>query len=450
MSSTSRAQAFISYARKDAKHLHRLQVHLRPYRRKEILHTFWDDTKIAPGSDWQAAIQEALASARVAILLISADYLASPFVEEIELPPLLTAAKAQETLVLPIILSPCALKMTALAQFQTVNPPALPVSKMTYHQREELWAQVASMAHTALVSLTAKNAPFEDQVDERRLQQHMAQVGENLWQQYVVIQLAAITRHSQVMKGWDPLLQRYVAIKLLYPYQEFDGITIARLQQGLVREARILGILKHPNIRSVLQVQLDPLAVIMPWVEGESLREYMCDESGLSVSEVVRLGIRLADALRYLHERHITHGDIKPTHILVQEGEPMLIGFEGASSGQEGTLAVNEDGTLNYVGTASYSAPEKFVHPDLGGPPADIFALGVVLYEAVTGHFPYMFGNNPSNYPKGQLPYPEQHPLPESIYRILCETLSQDAALRPTAARLYEHLQMCLHELNDQ
>jgi predicted Ser/Thr protein kinase len=448
--SDSGAQAFISYARRDAKHLQRLQIHLRPYRRSDIVHTFWDDTRIAPGSDWQAAIQEVLASARVAILLISADYLASPFVEEIELPPLLTAAKAKEMLVLPIVLSPCALNMTGLAQFQTVNPPALPVSKMTYHQREELWAQVASMAHTALVSLTAKNAFSENQVVDRQPHQHFAQIGVNLWQKYVVVQLVARTRHSQVMKGWDPLLQRHVAIKLLYPYQELDGQTIERLQQALVREARILGSLDHPNIGSVLEVQLDPLAVIMPWIEGKSLREYVREETGLSVPGVVSLGIRLIGALRYLHERGITHGDIKPANILVQEGEPVLIGFEVASSAQEGTLALNEYGTWNYVGTPEYTAPEQFEHPEIVGPPADVFALGIVLYEVLTGCFPFPYGSDPSLYTVGKLPPPEQMTLPESLYRLLCKMLSQDATLRPTAAGLQDEWQMCLHELNNQ
>lgn len=448
MSTTSRAQAFISYARRDAKHLQRLQVHLRPYRRKDIVHTFWDDTKIAPGSDWQAVIQEALVSARVAILLISADYLASPFVEEIELPPLLAAAEAEETLLLPIILSPCAFENTELSKFRSFNPPDLPVSKMTYHQREELWARVAVIVDTKLASLTPKDASFENQVNEQTLQKHLAQVGENLWQQYVIMQLVARTMHSQVMKGWDSALRRFVAIKLLYPYQEFDRNTIELLQRLLVREARILSTLDHPNIRKVYQVQLDPPAVIMPWIEGKSLRDYERTDTGISITEVVKLGIRLVDALSYMHARGITHGDIKPAHILVQEGEPILIGFELASSLHEGSLAVNEDGTFNYVGTPWYSAPEQFKHPEMVGPPVDLFALGVVLYEALTDHFPYFHGNDPGHYAVGKLPLPVQLTLPNALYHILCEMLRQEAAMRPSAAWVHDQLQVCLASLN--
>jgi len=95
-----------------------------------------------------------------------------------------------------------------------------------------------------------------------------------------------------------------------------------------------------------------------------------------------------------------------------------------------------------------YSAPEQFEHPEIAGPPADVFALGVVLYEALTGHAPYPHGNDPGLYAVGKLPPPEQLTLPKSLYRILCEMLRQEAAMRPSAARVHEQLQACLAGLN--
>ena len=128
----------------------------------------------------------------------------------------------------------------------------------------------------------------------------------------------------------------------------------------------------------------------------------------------------------------------------------MLIGFELASSAQEGSMVVNEDGTSNYVGTPAYSAPEQFEYPEIVGPPADVFALGVVLYEALTGFIPLPYGSDPGLYAVSKLPPPERMKLPESLYRLICKMLSQDAALRPNPARLHDELQMCLLELNDE
>jgi WD40 repeat protein len=133
----------------DRKYLELLKVHLEPYVRSGQVE-IWDDTKIQAGMDWSEAIRRALASAKVAILLISADYLASDFIALDELPPLLTAAQQEGTVILPIILKPCAFKYTELANFQTVNIPSRPLAKMPLFEREKLLATVAQYTSEAL------------------------------------------------------------------------------------------------------------------------------------------------------------------------------------------------------------------------------------------------------------------------------------------------------------
>jgi hypothetical protein len=141
--SEARITIFISYSRADARTLKRLQVHLKPLERQYPI-TIWDDTRMRAGSRWREELADAIRTARVAVLLISADFLASEFIVENELPPLLAAAKALGTVILPVILSPCRYDSTpGLSEFQALNDPARPLSGMTRNKQEELLVQVA-------------------------------------------------------------------------------------------------------------------------------------------------------------------------------------------------------------------------------------------------------------------------------------------------------------------
>lgn len=104
-SRAARQSVFISYSHRDREWLDRLNVHLRPLVREGAL-VVWDDTKIPSGAAWEREIETALATAKVAILLISADFLASDFVAGSEIPPLLAAARDDGAIILPLIVSP--------------------------------------------------------------------------------------------------------------------------------------------------------------------------------------------------------------------------------------------------------------------------------------------------------------------------------------------------------
>ncbi len=145
-----RTKVFISYSRKDTKWLERLQVHLKPLERIGVLE-LWDDTQIATGKKWREEIRNALASAKIAVLLISADFLASDFITEDELPPLLAAAGQDGAIILPVIISPSMFTNTpSLAQFQAVNPPDKPLIKLPKAQQEEYLVQITVAIGDAL------------------------------------------------------------------------------------------------------------------------------------------------------------------------------------------------------------------------------------------------------------------------------------------------------------
>jgi hypothetical protein len=137
----NRTKVFISYSHENEDELHRLLVHLRAAKQNNMVE-WWDDTQIKPGEKWHEEIKKAIASTRVAVLLVSVDYLASEFILENELPRLLTASEEEGITILPVILGPCGFKHTGLNRFQAVNDPFMPLSKMNKHEKDEVWNKV--------------------------------------------------------------------------------------------------------------------------------------------------------------------------------------------------------------------------------------------------------------------------------------------------------------------
>lgn len=149
-SKTARTKVFISYSHKDAKWLKRLQVHLKPLEREGIVER-WDDTRITPGNRWKDDIKQAIDEAKVAVLLISPDFLASDFIADDELPPLLAAAEKEGLVILPVILSPSRFKhIESLSQFQAVNDSSKPLVDLKRGDRGRVWVKLTEHIEKAL------------------------------------------------------------------------------------------------------------------------------------------------------------------------------------------------------------------------------------------------------------------------------------------------------------
>lgn len=145
-------QVFISYSHKDVRWLERLQVHLNPLERLGAIKR-WDDTIIKPGDNWREEIRRGLESAKAAILLISPDFLASDFINNNELPSLLSSAKSHGVVILPVIISPCRFAETkSLSQFQAVNSPSQPLSTLTRAKQEAIFVEVSKAVENAVES----------------------------------------------------------------------------------------------------------------------------------------------------------------------------------------------------------------------------------------------------------------------------------------------------------
>lgn len=135
-----RSKVFVSYSHFDKDILVDMQRHFKPFLNQI---DFWDDSKIEPGQKWKEEIRNAIDEAKVAILLVSTDFLGSEFISSHELPPLLESAEKNGTTILTVILKPCLFEMfDALNEFQAMNNPSRPISKMDENEREDLYVNL--------------------------------------------------------------------------------------------------------------------------------------------------------------------------------------------------------------------------------------------------------------------------------------------------------------------
>jgi hypothetical protein len=155
-SSSTRTKVFISYSHKDAKYLDQLVEHLTYYERNQLIE-LWSDKKITAGAQWREEIKRAIEATKVAVLLVSSSFLASEFIVEDELPPLLHAAEKEGAIILPVIVRPSNFEDTELAHFQAVNSPSLPVAKMKAYQRDEFWVKVGKEISKAVIPQQSQN-----------------------------------------------------------------------------------------------------------------------------------------------------------------------------------------------------------------------------------------------------------------------------------------------------
>jgi serine/threonine-protein kinase len=180
--------------------------------------------------------------------------------------------------------------------------------------------------------------------------------------------------------------QREVAVKVLRP-----EIAVSLGADRFLREIEISARLSHPNILTLIDSgEADGLLFyVMPYVEGESLRERLRREGQLSVEEALRIAREIADALHYAHSKDIIHRDIKPENILFEAGHAVVTDFGIARALSEaGGTRLTETGYA--VGTPHYMSPEQALGQREIDRRTDVYSLGCVLYEMLGGEPPYI------------------------------------------------------------
>lgn len=145
------AKIFISYSHRDRAWLERLQVHLKPLERDGLLDR-WDDSRIQAGDLWREEIRKGLKTSNAAVLLVSADFLASDFISNEELPALLSAEKARGLKIFLVVLKPCRIAGTTLAELQTIHPIDQPMIQMSEAEQEAVWVKLAEELERCLTT----------------------------------------------------------------------------------------------------------------------------------------------------------------------------------------------------------------------------------------------------------------------------------------------------------
>ncbi|MES2522128.1 MAG: serine/threonine-protein kinase [Gemmatimonadota bacterium] len=241
---------------------------------------------------------------------------------------------------------------------------------------------------------------------------------------------------SRVFVAMERALQRRVVVKVLPP-ELAAGMNVERFR----REIQLAAGLQHPHIVPLLATGDNDglLWFSMPYIEGESLRSALKARERLPARDVVRILHDVVDALAYAHARGVVHRDIKPDNILTSGMHAMVTDFGVAKAVSAAIPSQGGTTTGMAIGTPAYMAPEQLAADPAADHRVDLYAVGLLAYELLTGHSPFT-STSPQATLAAQLtkmpepPHRSFSDIPEALSGIIMSCLEKDAARRPQSA----------------
>ncbi len=265
-------------------------------------------------------------------------------------------------------------------------------------------------------------------------------VGKILAQRYELIDKIAEGGMARVYRGRDLLLKRTIAVKVLKDQMTGDAAFIRRFE----REAQSAAALSHPHIVNIYDVGEEDgiYFMVMEYVDGKNLKEYIREKGRLSIPEAIKITRQIAEALEQAHAAGVVHRDIKPQNILFsREGKIKVTDFGIAIAGDGVTVTVGDQ----IIGSVQYISPEQ-ARGELAGKQSDLYSLGIVMYEMVTGKVPFTAESPVAlamKHIQEQIVPPRRlvESIPEALEEIILKAVAKDSAERyGTAAELLEAL----------
>jgi eukaryotic-like serine/threonine-protein kinase len=206
---------------------------------------------------------------------------------------------------------------------------------------------------------------------------------------YRIEALVARSGMASIFRATDLHTGRQVAIKIPHPEMEADPVLYDRFK----REAEIGEKLDHPGVMKVFpDEKRSQIYMVMEWVEGRLLRQLFHEQRQLPQERAIKIAIAICDALDYIHRNGVVHRDLKPENIMI-DGEDHIKLIDFGIAGQTGARRLTFGKLSQIMGTPDYISPEQ-VKGKRGDGRSDIYALGIMLYEMLTGKTPFV-GPNP-------------------------------------------------------
>ncbi|MFZ0091028.1 MAG: protein kinase, partial [Solirubrobacteraceae bacterium] len=242
---------------------------------------------------------------------------------------------------------------------------------------------------------------------------------------------------STVHLAFDSRLERYVALKLLAEHLADDPTFVSRFRREALAAARLV----HPNIVQVFDFGFDSghhqHFIVMEHVTGNSCAELLRDRGHLNVGETVDIVHQACRGLDYAHRNGVVHRDVKPGNLLVSDSDVVKLADFGIARATDQS-SITQVGSV--LGTAAYLSPEQ-ARGDEAGPQADLYSLGVVTYQLISGRLPYEASSLSELALKQQrespIPLDELNPeVPRALAQAVARALAIDPRDRPADAML--------------